>query len=273
MSRVGLAVLGAVLVVAGGAVLLWPTWSESEATTQLDRITAVRLAGDSGDVQVRHVPGGSGRVVQHRSARFWDGGGGTAHRVEGGTLVLADCGPRCHVDYEVELPTPVPVTGTLDSGRLRVAGMGEVRAEVGSGGIDITDIAGPVAVRTGSGSVSVRGVSGPVEARTGSGDIDVERVDGRLEAETGSGGISGEVGSEDVVAESRSGDVRLRLTRPRHAALTTGSGEIDLSVPAERYRVESSTGSGDVELGVAQDPAAERHLELSSGSGDIRVRS
>ncbi|GAA0506744.1 hypothetical protein GCM10011581_41760 [Saccharopolyspora subtropica] len=261
MGRVGLAVGGAVLVLLGGVALTWgPLATAEERTTALDGIDRVELVDGSGDVQVRYVPGARGQVVQrvHRwGAAFWGGGDAVEHRVEDGALVLdADCGWNCSVDYEVTLPVPVPVTGDLGAGSLHVVGMREVRAEVGSGEIEVAQVDGPVDVRTGSGSIILDRLTGEVDATTGSGDIE-----GR--------GLS----AADLVLDTDAGSIDLRMTTaPTSAELTTGSGDIELTVPAESYRVDSDSGAGDVNVDVAEDPQSPRHLKLSTGSGDIRVR-
>ncbi|MEV0704534.1 DUF4097 family beta strand repeat-containing protein [Saccharopolyspora sp. NPDC050389] len=317
MARVGLAVGGAALVLIGGAALFWwPKSSVQERTTALDRIDRVDLAGGSGEVEVRHEPGGRGEIVQrvHRwEGLFWGSSDTTdeiEHRVEGGALVLpTDCGWNCSVDYQVTLPTSVPVDGDLGSGGLTVTGMRSVQAETDSGEVTIGDIGGPVGVRTGSGGVSVTRVNGPVDAETGSGEITLAEIggevtmstgsggvsatrvagsvdaitgsgeitlagiDGRVAVESGSGGIIGEdLRGANIVAKADSGSVELRLIGPQSAEVSTGSGGIELTVPNDRYRVATESGSGGIEVGVVQDPAAQKHLTLSTGSGGITIR-
>lgn len=62
------------------------------------------------------------------------------------------------------------------------------------------------------------------------------------------------------------------LAGPQSADVSTDSGQIELTVPNDRYRVDTDTGSGDIDIEVAQDPSAPKRLMLSSGSGDIVVR-
>ncbi|MCI2419594.1 DUF4097 domain-containing protein [Saccharopolyspora sp. K220] len=279
MARVGLAVGGAVLVLLGGAALTWgPLASAEERTTALDGINGVELANGSGDVEVRYVPGGRAEItqrVQRWGAAFFSEGDEVEHRVEGGALVLATaCGWNCSVDYQVTLPSPVPVRGNLDSGSLRVVGMQSVRTEIGSGSVEVSDIDGPVDVRTGSGSVRVSQVDGPVDAHTGSGEITLAGLGGNVQAETGSGDIDGrDLRGAEIVATTQSGNAELHLVGPQSAEVSTGSGDVELTVPDERYRVDTDTGSGDVDIQVPQDPAAAKRLELSTGSGNIVVQS
>ncbi|MFC7344638.1 DUF4097 family beta strand repeat-containing protein [Saccharopolyspora griseoalba] len=274
MSRVALAVGGAALVLIGGAVLTWGTPDSAEGrSTPVTGVERVRIDGRSGDVRIRHEPGGTGDVEQ--TVRRWGLFGREApeHRVDGGTLVLdGDCGWWCSVEYDVVLPAAVPVDGHVGSGDVHVTGMRSVRVEVGSGGIEATGVQRSVDARTGSGSIAVRDARGPVQVRSGSGQIELASIGGDLRARTGSGQIRGDdIAGERVRARSSSGGVDLGLTGPREAELSTGSGRIEVTVPPDRYRVDSETGSRDVDIGVVRDPDADRRLELSTGSGGIRV--
>lgn len=275
MSRVALAVGGAALVLVGGAVLTWDGAGSAERSTEVSGIQRVRVDGGAGDVRIRYEPGGAGGVEQ--VVRSWAlfGDGEPNHRVENGTLVLdADCGWWCSVDYDVVLPRAVPVEGHRESGSVSVAGMRSLRVEVGSGRIDASDIETSVNARTSSGAVAVRGARGPVDVQSGSGRIELDSISGELRARTGSGQIEGEsIAARQIYARTSSGGLRLELTGPRDANLSTGSGQIDVTVPQDRYRVDSRTGSGAVEVEVGQDPAADKQLELATGSGDIQVNA
>ncbi|MDA3644818.1 DUF4097 domain-containing protein [Saccharopolyspora indica] len=280
MARVGLAIGGAALVLIGGAVAFWgPLSTTQQRTDPVSGVDRVRLGDGSGSVAVRYEPGGRGEItqkVERWGAALWGGGDGEVeHRVEGGELVLAnDCGWNCSVSYEVTLPAQVPVEGELGSGGLIVVGMASVQAEVSSGSVELRDIAGPVGVRSSSGGVQVSGTDSPVDVRSSSGSIELADLGGRVEAEAGSGGITGTgLRGAEIVASSGSGSIELELTGPQRAEVSTGSGGIDLVVPADRYRVDTDAGSGGVDVQVPQDPSAAKRLTLSSGSGSISVRS
>ncbi|MBE9374714.1 DUF4097 family beta strand repeat protein [Saccharopolyspora sp. HNM0983] len=297
--RIGLAIGGVVLVLAGTGVLAHEALSGDVdvRSAPLDGISDVRLEPGRGSVEIVREPGRAG--VEQSVTRWswpWQGADGEPphHRVEGGTLVLdTDCGDRCDVLHRVHLPADVPVSGRLGSGRLDVRGMRSVTAEVGSGSIGVREVAGPVDVGTGSGSVRLQELSGTVDARTGSGQVRVaglrgERftartgsggvrmvdVGGRVDVRTSSGGVDGQqVGGADLVVRTGSGSVSLGLLDPRRVVVGTGSGALDVAVPRGTggYRVDTDSGSGAVEVGVPQDPAADRHLRLSTGSGAVRV--
>lgn len=97
----------------------------------------------------------------------------------------------------------------------------------------LADLAGPAAVDTSSGSVRGSALRGPVTTSTSSGDI--------------------------VLGLDRAADVRAE----------TSSGDVEVTVPAGRYRVETDEAA-DVE--VVDDPDARHTLELSTSSGDLSVR-
>ncbi|QGK71814.1 hypothetical protein GIY23_21920 [Allosaccharopolyspora coralli] len=201
MVRTGLAVGGAALVLVGGAVLAWgdglgaQQWAHA---SPLQRVESVRVDSGDGQVRIQHRPGAPAEVKQvvHQG---WFGGwfnpdataGEPQHRLRGSTLELTDrCGWNCSVDYEVILPTPVGVEGTLGSGDVTVAGMSSVDMEVGSGGAEISGVDGTVRVRSGSGDLAVSDVEGSVDAETGSGGVDVRDVQGRsVRAHAGSGDV------------------------------------------------------------------------------------
>ena len=63
------------------------------------------------------------------------------------------------------------------------------------------------------------------------------------------------------------------LVAPQLLSAHTDSGDVDLDVPAERYRVDADADSGDVNLeGLLRDDRAARHIDARSDSGDVTVR-
>ncbi|GAA2815630.1 DUF4097 family beta strand repeat-containing protein [Saccharopolyspora taberi] len=258
MVRVGLAVGGAALVLAGAAALTWSQADYEEIrTVPLEGIGSVQLAGGAGGIEVRYEPGARGEVREkvHRAA-LWGGGADAGHRVEGDRLVLGtSCGWNCGVDYSVTLPTPVPVRGELGSGSLDVDGMASVDARVASGGVHVRRVDGPVLVDSRSGEVVLADLGGDVEVRGRSGGVDARELRG-----------------ERFVADVASGSVSARLTAPRTVDVSSGSGGIDLAVPRGAYRVDSDTGSGGEEIGVQRDPNSQQSIRVSTRSGSIEVK-
>ncbi|NIH86553.1 DUF4097 family beta strand repeat-containing protein [Amycolatopsis granulosa] len=138
---------------------------------------------------------------------------------------------------------------TVDGGRLRLDGCGR----------DCTvdyDIVAPrgttVNGEVRSGDLTVYGAAS-ADLRTSSGDIEVRDVTG------------------PVTTNAKSGDIEVRLSVPQDVRAETASGDVRVVVPRDRYRVSGNTMSGDRHIDVAQDPAAQHVLEVSSTSGDVSV--
>lgn len=224
-------------------------YDNAEAVT----ISRITVRPGSGDVTV-HGSGPAGQVRIKRMVRYQGEQPDTRYEINGDELVLdTDCGPRCSVSYEVTAPEGVAVRGETGSGDLALDGVG------------------PVEFRLGSGDVRVAGARGAVRAETGSGDIEVVDATGAVELRTGSGSIAARRLTAGIEARTGSGDVTVELTEPASARVHSGSGDVTLTVPEGRYRLRASTGSGDADLGVTDDPSASLTLDVSTGSGNVTV--
>jgi DUF4097 and DUF4098 domain-containing protein YvlB len=126
--------------------------------------------------------------------------------------------------------------------------------------------------RLGSGSINGSGASEPVQAETGSGDITVTDVEGAVSTRTGSGSVTGRgLGGGEIKVETGSGDISLELDTAAAVSAHASSGAVDPSVPAGRYRVRSTSGSGPEDVSVTDDPTASLLLDVRTGSGDITI--
>jgi len=136
----------------------------------------------------------------------------------------------------------------------------------GGGDITVTGRAGDTVTTTGSGDVRLGAVDGDIDVTTGSGQVDAGRVSGRTRARTGSGDLSlaGLGGPAEVRAGS--GTVRLGGVRGDLRA-RAGSGDVTIA-DVEAGRLDLTTGSGDLRVGVHAGVTAE--LDVSSGSGRVR---
>ncbi|MFF5176059.1 DUF4097 domain-containing protein [Micromonospora sp. NPDC000089] len=222
-------------------------------TTESVAIKRVTVRPGAGDVTVR-ATGPATEVHVKRVLRYQGDQPDTTYTVSGDELVLnTDCGFRCSVSYEVTAPPGVRVGGETGSGDVELAGTGPVEFKLGSGDLRILGATGAVRAETGSGNITVDGVAAPVELHTGSGDITGVRLGG------------------EVAAQAGSGDVTVELDKPASARAHADSGDVRLVVPTGRYRVRSSTGSGDARLGVTDDPSATVLLDVGAGSGNVEV--
>lgn len=206
-------------------------------TTVTEKITSVRLDSGSGAITL-HGKEGATKVDLHRYVEYDGDRPGQTHHVENGVLVLSGCGNDCSVAYTVDLPAGIPVTGETSSGAVELAHTGPVSVSTSSGAIELDDIKGAVDVRASSGAITGKRLNGgPIKAKTSSGAIDL-----------------GASSPEDVKAQA-------------------SSGAVTVAVPADRYRVTAKSRSGGMEIAIDDDPTGPHHLDVSTSSGAIHVKT
>jgi DUF4097 and DUF4098 domain-containing protein YvlB len=142
----------------------------------------------------------------------------------------------------------------------------EVRANVGSGAIEVNDVQGPVNLHTGSGRIGAHRIHGDVETKTGSGSIELIDIGSRASAETGSGGVELSHVGGDIHATSGSGSIHMDRT-PSRIVAHTGSGTINISGAENDLR--ASTGSGGIH--VDGNPAPSSYWDIHASSGAITL--
>jgi len=145
--------------------------------------------------------------------------------------------------------------GTLEVGYTREAGFGSSSVDFD---IEIPSGVTELITRADSGDLEVYDLFGDLDARVGSGDL------------TGTG-----LFTRIAKVQSGSGDVELSFTSPPEwVSIETGSGDVELVLPGAGWnlRLESGTGDIDVDPGMQGD-SGERRIQVTTGSGDIRVRS
>ena len=282
--------VGAVLTACGIRIV---KYEFSDDHTVAQAFTSVRVRTGSGDVSIRHVQGLSETKIHRRVGHEKNNRPtGIAHRVEGNTLVLDDCGDDCDINYDVQVPSAdITVQGDVGSGDATIEGLASVDYKASSGKFRAWNIAGNVQITAGSGDIEVRDVTGDVKAIAssgrftasrvkggvtadlGSGDIRLDQLQGKTLVTTGSGDINGSALDNDLTAEARSGDVDLNFVSARTVRVDSTSGNLTVRVPASSgpYRVTAESGSGDRRVDVQNDPAAKYELKLTASSGDVKV--
>ncbi|MDQ7809873.1 DUF4097 family beta strand repeat-containing protein [Amycolatopsis sp. A133] len=255
MARPLLALGGIVLIGVGLATALgWGWGSDFRNTgTVSQAIRSVKLEGDSGSVKIRTGSGPS-KVQEEVSYHWRSKPAGPFYRVDGDQLVLGDCGTNCSVDFEVVVPPGVPVTGSVDSGELDIAGVSSVDVHADSGQARVEDVSGAVKLQLDSGSIDLRNV-GEVQLRSDSGSITGRDVRGRV----------------DVT--SSSGSVEFTLAQANDVKVHADSGSIELAVPGGPYRVQGNSDSGHREIDVPTDGSGPHLLDLTTESGSVTVRA
>ncbi|WP_329788538.1 DUF4097 family beta strand repeat-containing protein [Lentzea sp. DG1S-22] len=275
MMRTALVALlaGAVLTGLSGCGIRIVEYEFSDDHVVAEKFTSVRARNGSGDVTIRYRQGLTETKIHRRVEHNKNNKpAGATHRIEGDALVLDTCGDSCEANYEVLVPSAdIAVVGDVGSGDAVVEGLKSVEYQTGSGDIAALDIAGDVKVSTGSGDFRATRVGGTATADLGSGRIELNTVKGKVLAVTRSGDIDGSFLGGDVIADASSGRVELTLAEPRSVRVMSGSGDVNVRVPGGPYRVTGTSGSGEREVHVATDPDAPLELNLTTGSGEVRV--
>jgi len=112
------------------------------------------------------------------------------------------------LDFEVSLPTNVPVKVVDGSGGLVIENTAALEVNDGSGELTIRHVAGNLEVNDGSGAMTIEDVAGTVRIHDGSGGIDVHRVTGSVILNDGSGSVDvTDVGGDFIVESKGSGHV------------------------------------------------------------------
>lgn len=128
---------------------------------------------------------------------------------------------------------------------------------------------------TGFGDIRIRGLTGTLVATSGAGDIELTTLASpEISVETGAGDITGhDLRCPRFTGETGTGDLDLRMTiRPRSVWVSSGAGNLALTVPAGHYDLDLETGVGDLELAdIRRDDAADASLRLHTGVGDIDI--
>jgi hypothetical protein len=236
-------IIGAVAVIGAAGWFACGGWTAVGTTYEDDAdspvaIDEIRIDGKTVAVEVR--PGPDTGVRIHRTARYLNplhGRPGQTHRVVGKVLELGgdDSTAFSVIEYVVVAPPGVRVTATIGTGSLDAIGVSTVDARISTGSVRIADATGVVTAHVGTGSITTS----------------------RLHA--------------DVVAATGTGAVSLDLAAPADVEARAGTGSVDVTVPADAYAIEASTGMGALNLGIASDPQAPHHLTLRSDMGRVSL--
>ncbi|MDN5859668.1 MAG: DUF4097 domain-containing protein [Pseudonocardia sp.] len=195
-------------------------------------------------------------------AGSWDSDRFAAEAVRAAEISWSEAGRRLVVRSAPDMPlriVPLAVTVRAPAGS-------RLAARTGAGGVTVAGRAGWAALRTGSGRVVAGDVDGDLDVNAGSGDVTVGAVRGRSRVRTGTGDISVAATGGPMDVKAGSGQVQIgRLDGDLGAR--TGSGDVRV-IDAVSGSCDVTTGSGDVIISVHPGVVAE--VDLSSGSGTAR---
>ncbi|MFG2721375.1 DUF4097 domain-containing protein [Streptomyces sp. NPDC048416] len=211
---------------------------KDDATVK-DTITAVRIDGKSDGFRVRGKQGVTKPVV-HREITYRGKSkpDGPTYHVENGVLVLGGCSGQCSVDYTVDVPAGVPVTGSTTAGGLNFSSVGSVKVSAEDGRIVVSGATGPVDLRTTNGSIEAKGLKGA-----------------------------------GVTARASNGSISLAPGTAQDVTAQTANGSITVTAPPAKYHVSAQTQNGNKKLGIPDDPTAAHHVNLTTDSGGITLQS
>ncbi len=118
----------------------------------------------------------------------------------------------------------------------------------------------------------------PVVINTTTGDVTADTLEqGVLTVATTSGDIDvAGLTVDEFSAESVSGDVKASFAKQPFAfKALTKSGDVSAAIPAgERtYAVMAESESGDVDSTISSDESGQGFVRVTTGSGDIRLRT
>ena len=238
--------------------------SRSESQ-KMSREIRVEVATESGELAVR------ARYPARRSIRigFWD-------------LFNDFEVPSAEVRIEVEVPPGIPLAVKSTSGDIRTEGLAvPQQLDATSGDVQVFESAAPVRITTTSGDVEARDV-GRVLVRTVSGDAEFSAVRGALDVHTTSGDLVVRGAADSLLLGTVTGDMSVTDARKGLKATTTsgeitlrqGRGQVDISASSGHVEVGMaaltavaiSTGSGDIDLTLDRGLGARLELQTSNGS-------
>ncbi len=150
-------------------------------------------------------------------------------------------GNRCEVDVDVTAP----------------AGL-DLDADVGVGDIRLDDAGAAMTLETGAGDVRGSAPSPRLRVSTGVGDIQLDELVAAISASTGTGGVTLSFDSApDGTIDA-----------------STGVGDVRVTLPdATPVSARTSTGLGSIRQELPQQSEADTVVHLSTGLGDVLLRS
>ncbi|MFE9412566.1 DUF4097 domain-containing protein [Streptomyces sp. NPDC006704] len=208
-------------------------------TTIKDEVTAVRIEGKSDGFRVRGKQHLS-RTAVHREVTYRDKSkpDTPTYRVENNVLVLGGCPGHCSVDYTVDVPAGIPVTGSTTAGGLHFSAVGAVKVSSDDGRVVVNGATGPVDIRTTNGSIEAKGLKG-----------------------TG------------ITTRASNGSISLTPATAQDITAQTANGSITVTAPPAPYHVVAQTQNGSKNLSIRDDPAAPHHLNLTTDNGGITLKT
>ncbi|MEO6911450.1 MAG: DUF4097 family beta strand repeat-containing protein [Edaphobacter sp.] len=280
-------IIAAALLAVAAATTAFALDKNFDRTLNVNAAPAFSISTGSGYIHLRLGSDNQVHIVGHvHASNSWFSGDSDSRVqqiannppiVQSGTIIAIgenhsrDLFRNISIDYDVTLPRA-----------------SSIRANTGSGDIQIQDVGSTLKAGSGSGSVQARGIHGSADLQTGSGDIELQQTaGGDVRAQTGSGSIRLSGLSGGLKAGTGSGDIEASGQPTADWKLDTGSGSIQLALGASaRYTLNASTGSGSIHTDqpIAMQGEINSHhvngtvngggptIRANTGSGDIAIQ-
>jgi hypothetical protein len=276
-----------------------------EKTLAVSDAPSLAVATGAGYVHVYSSPGSQVHIIGRVHVRATLFGGDTEAKLKqivadppiqqsGNTITI---GPKrgesslfnnVSIDYEITTPNNTTLKAETGSGDLEIGGIaGEVTAETGSGEMKVENIGANARLETGSGTIHASNVHGAATLQTGSGDLDLDLSGaGDVKAQTGSGSIRIGGLSGGLHAEAGSGNIEVTGSPTAEWRLESGSGSISANVGGTaKFDLNAETGSGSIHVEqplLSQGTRNGQHivgtvngggptLRATTGSGNIAI--
>lgn len=264
------AAVGAGLLVLGACGISFGSETSEDDMPITGSVTGVQVSNGSGNVRIR-----TGETASvHRIVHYTDESkkpGDTA-RVDNGTLVLDECKSNaCWIDYDVVLPAGIKLNGDVSSGTVELNGVSDVNLRANSGDVTIRNASGAVTVQADSGKVHLIDVAGAVVVNQSSGSVELTNTKGTVQVTSNSGRFKGVGLGGATTIESDSGDVEIDLAKAADVRAITGSGDLVVRVPQDRYRVTAAVDSGELTTSVPNDGTGSHLIDVKADSGDLTL--
>jgi hypothetical protein len=148
---------------------------------------------------------------------------------------------QCEADVDVHVPKDV-----------------DVQINAGAGNVNVEGMEGKLDFRVGTGKVTGKGSFRSVQGKSGTGAVEISGISGSGNVETGSGAVNLRF------TDSAKGDFNVR----------TGTGNVTALFPKSAHiRADLTTATGETVNELRPDSRAAFGLNMTSGTGDLKVKS
>ncbi len=217
------------------ALLQLPALAQNTINQSFDGITKIDMSISSGDVVFEKSAGNKVSVEMNSTTDVYD----PTIEKQGGKLVINEDKMRNVRSWSGSVTWVLKLPDGL-----------EIDHNTGSGDITISGLQLTAGMNSGSGNFKITASQGEIDINTGSGDIEASAMKGVLQMNCGSGDIK----LSDLSAE---------------ITANVGSGDIDAAKVTLAGKSSFNSGSGDVQVGLAE--ALAHDISVNSGSGDATL--